>query len=189
MLEVNLIHNFIAPLNRTDIPYVVTGSVAAIIYGEPRITHDIDLVIRLTPGIITDLLQAFHESDYYCPPPEAIRTELARETRGHFNIIHLASGYKADFYPLGNDQLHHWALKNRLEFTLHELKLWLAPPEYVIIRKLEYYREGKSEKHLHDIKNILDISRHSLDFSFLENTIKELNLTHYWQQTRNMEQQ
>ena len=36
--------------------------------------------------------------------------------------------------------------------------LVVAQPEYVIVRKLEYYREGGSEKHLRDIRSMLDTS-------------------------------
>ena len=38
---------FIRPLNRLSIPYMVTGSAASMAYGEPRMTHDIDLVVEL----------------------------------------------------------------------------------------------------------------------------------------------
>ena len=36
--------------------------------------------------------------------------------------------------------------------------LVVAQPEYVIVRTLEYYREGGSEKHLRDIRSMLDTS-------------------------------
>ena len=51
-----------------------------------------------------------------------------------------------------------WAFKNRRPLTVGETPIWLAPPEYVIIHKLEFYREGRSEKHLRDIRGMLAVT-------------------------------
>jgi hypothetical protein len=56
----------------------------------------------------------------------------------------------------------------------------VAPPEYVIIRKLEYFREGKSEKHLRDIRSMLAVSAAAIDRALLETKIAELNLEPEW---------
>jgi hypothetical protein len=47
MQEAELFLVFIRPLNDLGIPYMVTGSVAAMLYGEPRLTHDVDLVLQI----------------------------------------------------------------------------------------------------------------------------------------------
>jgi hypothetical protein len=49
MPEANLFRIFVSRLNKLSIPYMITGAVASIIYGEPRLTNDIDLVINLNP--------------------------------------------------------------------------------------------------------------------------------------------
>lgn len=129
---------FIAPLELIDIPYFVTGSIASIFYGEPRLTHDIDIVIHLSPSEILKFISFFPLEKYYCPPEEVIRIESKRRPYGHFNLISIASGLKADIYLDANDPLHEWAFNNRKRISLgNNLELWLAPPEYVIIRKLE----------------------------------------------------
>ncbi len=92
---------------------MVTGSIASIIYGEPRVTHDIDLVLGLHPNNVSQLTDAFSAYEFYCPPQEAIKTEAARKTGGHFNIIHQKTGFKADIYPTGEDELHRWAMSKR----------------------------------------------------------------------------
>ncbi len=56
----------------------------------------------------------------------------------------------------------------------------LAPPEYVIVRKLEYYREGGSEKHLRDIRAMLAISGDLLDRPALLDWIARLGLETEW---------
>jgi hypothetical protein len=81
--------------------------------------------------------------------------EVRRDQRGHFNLIHQETGFKADFYPVKRDPLHHWGLAHVRKVALEEDQIFLAPPEYVMVRKLEYYREGQSSKHLRDIQRML----------------------------------
>ena len=153
----NLFDIFVIPLNKSHIKYMTTGSVASIMYGEPRLTHDIDFVIFLTEKNIDQLYSLFPEENFYLPPKEVIRIELSRSFRGHFNIIHNKTGYKADIYLMGNDPLHIWGFKNRRKLQLNAGYIYLASPEYVIVRKLAYWEESKHEKHLRDIKAMLQI--------------------------------
>jgi hypothetical protein len=88
----------------------ITGSVAASVYGEPRLTADIDVVLLLSAQDITRLRMAFPEDQYYVPPEETMREQARRPSRGMFNLIHHASQFKADIYLAGDDPLHSWAL-------------------------------------------------------------------------------
>jgi hypothetical protein len=146
---------FIDPLEQLGLSYCVTGSVAASIYGEPRLTADIDVVLLLPIDAIQRLCAAFPEEEYYVPPLETLMAEAQRPQRGMFNLIHHASQFKADIYIAGADPLHRWALTHRRRIDLDGDGLWVAPPEYVIIRKLEFFREGRSDKHLRDIRFML----------------------------------
>ena len=181
MPEHNLFHIFVSRLNRLSIPYMITGAVASIMYGEPRLTNDIDLVIDLKADEIDRFADAFPGEDFYCPPPDVIRLEIDRSQRGHFNLIHHETGFRADIYASGRDELHHWGLQNRKAVDVEGEQFWLAPVEYVILRKLEYYREGESEKHLRDISSILAFSSREIDLQILEARIKERSLTKEWQ--------
>lgn len=69
--------------------------------------------------------------------------------------------------------LHQWALQHRKRLEIRGELLWLAPPEYVIVRKLEYYRDGGSEKHLRDIQGMLLHSSDQIDYKQLRRMIKE----------------
>ncbi len=171
---------FVRALNRSGIRYMLTGSVAAIFYGEPRLTHDVDFVVSLDITDFSKLPNAFPATDFYLPPPDVIATEARRESRGHFNIIHLDTGFKADMYLTGSDDLNAWGFKRRREFRSSGESVTLAPPEYVILRKLEYYREGKSEKHLRDIRSILNVSGESLDREALKVWIARSGLHAEW---------
>ncbi len=178
---IELIDTFIRPLISTGLPYAVTGSVASMAYGEPRLTNDIDLVLEIKTKDIPRLTQAFPEADFYLPPAEVIATEIVRGNRGHLNIISQHSLLKADIYLVSGDPLHHWAMQNVRSLDIEGLPVAFTPPEYLIIRKLEFYREGGSEKHLRDIAAMLDESSTLIDHTFLQNHLTSLNLTTHYQ--------
>jgi hypothetical protein len=171
---------FVRPLNRAGIRYVVTGSVAAIFYGEPRLTNDVDFVAFLNEADIRRFAEAFPPADFYLPPAETIAVEMAREQRGHFNVIHPNTGFKADFYLTGRDELNAWAFQRKQQVEFEGETVVLAPPEYVIVRKLEYFREGGSEKHLRDIRSMLAVSGEQLDRSELNEWIVRRGVESEW---------
>jgi hypothetical protein len=132
------------PLNAAGIRYMVTGGLAAIVYGEPRLTNDVDIVVQLAPGDAPRFLEAYGASEYYVPPAEVIEEEAQRTAFGHFNVLHLASALRADIYCVGDDALGAWAFDRRRALDIGDDTIWLAPMEYVILQKLRYHREGRS---------------------------------------------
>lgn len=171
---------FLRPLTASGIPYMVTGSVACTVYGEPRMTLDVDLVVALEAPAIDTFRGLFPETEFYVPPADVLAIEARRERRGHFNVIHGASGSKADVYISGADPLHRWAMERRRAAAIGGIDVWLAPPEYVILRKLEYYREGGSEKHLRDIAGVLRVSGDAVDRAALSDWIRRMDLGGPW---------
>jgi len=148
---------FVSRLEKLDAPYMVTGATAAIIYGQPRVTNDLDVVLSLNEEKRARLLDIFPETEFYVPPESVIRAEQSRSQRGHFNLIHHESGYKADIYLAASEPLHVWALPLRRRIAWSEnLQVWVAPPEYVVLRKLQFFQEGGSSKHPADIRSILE---------------------------------
>jgi len=181
MPEPDLIELFVQPLDRFEIRYLISGSVAAMLYGEPRVTHDIDLIVFLRAEDVPRLSEAFPSPEFYLPPTSVIAIEMTRERRGHFNVIHPDSGLKADFYVANRDELHGWAFRCAKQYSVGQTPVRLAPPEYVIIRKLEYFREGGSEKHLRDIRGMLAVSGGQLDRTALGQWIARRGLEAEWQ--------
>jgi hypothetical protein len=174
---------FVARLESIGAPYMVTGATAAILYGQPRVTNDLDVVLSLNDVTRAALLQAFPESEFYVPPESVIRAEEARPQRGHFNLIHHDSGFKADVYLTGSDPLHAWAMPLRRRMTWNEtLSIAVAPPEYVILRKMEFYREGGSSKHPADIRAILEVS--GIDEAIFLPWVKDRGLADIWGKVR-----
>jgi len=181
MQEPSLFLIFIKPLNRLGVKYMVTGSVAAMLYGEPRLTHDVDLVLTMSRKDSTRFIQAFPDDEFYCPPPEVIGAELSRERRGHFNLIHHSTGFKADIYLTGEDPLLIWGLDRTRTMAMEGEAIIVAPPEYVIVKKLAYYQEGQSEKHLRDVRSIIKGIGSTLQLDEINRWVSLLKLQNEWQ--------
>ena len=178
----DLIGLFILPLADAGIDYMISGSVAAIHYGEPRSTLDIDSAISLTVDSAPRIGTVFAPPDYYAPPLDVLLIELRRPIRAHFNVIHIPSGLKADFYPGHEHPYFPWAQANRKRVEIDGHWLSFAPPEYVILWKLEFLRESGGEKHASDIRGILQVQGEAIDRALISKAADELQLTAYWQQ-------
>jgi len=181
MQEVDVFLLFTRPLDEAGLPYMVTGAVASIIYGEPRLTHDVDIVLEVDPRSAAGLAERFPAEQFYCPPVEVVIIESTRSRRGHFNLIHHETGFKADIYLRGEDPLHQWGLERRRRAPLGPSDgLWVAPPEYVIVRKLEYFREGGAQKHIRDIEGMLRVSPEAIDAAAVQEWVGRLGLEQAW---------
>ena len=169
---------FVDPLERLGVPYAIVGSVASSVYGEPRATNDVDLLIQLSRADAGKLAGAFPAEKFYLPPPEVIAIELARSHGGHLNVIALEEMMKADFYPLSAAEAEWFDRRRALE--IGGRKLWFAIPEAVIVHKLRFFREGGGDRHLRDIRGMLAVSGNSIDRGLIERAVAELGLTGQW---------
>ena len=175
---------FVRPLHRAGWRYMVSGSLASVHYGEPRLTLDVDVVVHVDEGESGALAGLFPAGDFYVPPPEVVAGEIARPTRGHFNVIHFASGQKADFYPSRRHPYWQWAFEHRRLERAGVDEVWFAPPEYVILWKLEFFREGGGDKHLRDIRGMLLVNPEAIDRAMLDRASAELGLGEFWRQAQ-----
>jgi len=177
--EIDGLELFASRLEKLGAPYMVTGATAAIIYGQPRVTNDLDVVLSLDEENRARLPVLFPETEFYVPPEAVIRAEQGRSQRGHFNLIHHESGYKADIYLAASEPLHIWALSLRRRIVWGDaLQIWVAPPEYVVLRKLQFYCEGGSAKHPADIRAILKTS--GVDEQLLSPWLSSLGIESAW---------
>jgi hypothetical protein len=165
---------FTDALGTAQIRYAVVGSVAASVYGEPRATNDVDVVIQLRAEDASKLVSAFDPERFYVPPEEVVRVELARAVGAHLNIIALEDMTKADLYPLPVQQ-QHW-FERRQAVDVAGQTIWLAAPEAIILHKLLFYREGGGEKHLRDIRAMLATSGDRMDRRWLHDEMGKLGL-------------
>lgn len=161
------------------IDYMIGGALAAMYYGEPRLTRDIDLVAEVRADHVAGLLERFPEGDFYVSE-EAIREAIDR--RGQFNIVHPASGLKIDvILPKRTEyDLVQFARRERHEM-LEGRDASFARPEDVILYKMLYFREGGSERHVRDIVGILEVSGAQIQMSYVEEWAARLGLAEIWE--------
>jgi len=188
MTDASLISLFVRPLNRLSIPYLVTGGVASVVYGEPRLTRDIDLVIGLRPRDARRFAGAWSAEEFYVPPVEVIEEESGRPAHGHFNVIHNLTAMRADIYLPGIDALNAWAFAHKVVRLIDDDEVSLAPIEAVILAKLRYYQMGKSDRHLRDIRQMLRISGDLVDRPELERWAARLGVEGEWTQAQEFQE-
>jgi hypothetical protein len=180
----DLVALFVLPLEALGVRYMVTGSVAAMGYGEPRLTNDVDIVVELTARDAGRFARAFEAAgDLYVPPEETIAAAVAHGAGASFNVIHPAQAVKADYFVAADD-LARWGLDHRRRESVGDADVWMAPPEYVIVRKLEYLRAAGSGKHLDDIRSMLRFGADRMDLAVLEGHVARRHLEAEWDQAR-----
>lgn len=165
-------------LERIGIRYFVAGSMAAMFYGEYRSTHDVDVVVFLRFGKIPFLVEAFPPPEWYLDP---LTIHDAMEHCGQFNLIHVPTALKVDFMTPEEDYYNEVRFERaRRKEVAPGKSAWFAAPEDVILKKLEYYKEGGSDKHLRDIDAMIRISGETFDREYLEKWASTLKVTVEW---------
>lgn len=169
----------LAALDRLEIPFLIGGSIASGTHGLPRQTNDIDLLADVTASatISCDALgQGFYVDT------EAV--ERAVRTARPFNVIHLASAYKFDIFPVGQDRFARSELARRRYTTttitgLEHIEFPVASPEDTILAKLAWFRKGgeSSDRQWHDILGVIQIQTGRLDVRYLEEWAAELGVS------------
>lgn len=179
---------FAPRLLASGVEWMVAGGVAAIVYGEPRFTQDIDIVASLDPKQAAAFADLFPHSDFYCPPVEVIVEEAAREAFGHFNVLHLESDGRADVYLAGSDALARRGLNSRRNIEIAGLSVPLASPEYVILHKLRFRLQGASERHLRDVRAMLRVLGDTLDVESLQHEAESIGLSVQWNEMERLDE-
>ena len=152
-------------LERLKIPYIITGGFAVAVWGRPRFTADIDIVVELFQRDIDALCKELLsiDKDVYVDK-EAIKDALLQ--KGEFNFIHPQTGLKIDFWISKRDEFDKLRIKRKIIKRINSQKINFISPEDLILVKLSWYRESGSQKQLEDIKSILDISK--VDLSYIK---------------------
>ena len=183
MTQQDFFERTLATLEALRIPHMVTGSVGAMLYGRPRLTHDLDVVVLLAPDQAGPLARAFASDEFYFPPVEAVLRDIAH--RSQFNILHTPSGSKADLI-LKKDTPYAetaFARRRRVAFS-PRLDTVSSTLEDLILSKLLFFREGGSEKHLRDIRGMLEISGAGLDRAYLLLWVARIDLATEWKRAQ-----
>ncbi len=183
MDQIELIRHAARTLESLAIPYALVGSWGSGIYGEPRFTRDIDIVLDLLLARVAPFCAAFPRDEFYVSE-DAVRDAV--RTRFQFNVIHPASGNKIDFILARADPWQGGQLQRRRRFELRlgdePFDVNVAAPEDVILGKLWYFAEGGGDRHLRDIAGILRVTGDGVDRAEVERWASKLGTINIWRQ-------
>ena len=153
-------------LEKTGIPYLVTGGMAVVAWGRPRYTADIDTVIELHDEnieILAKALMGLGKAGY-------ISTDAMKEAlrfRSEFNFVDGNTGMKVDFWISKNDEFARSQFKRRIAQDVYGTEVYFSSPEDLILSKLLWYKLSSSNRHLEDIESIFAVSEDKLDHKYL----------------------
>ncbi|MFN3466591.1 MAG: nucleotidyltransferase domain-containing protein [Candidatus Brocadiales bacterium] len=171
MIQEDLLVKVIDRLNQVNIPYMITGGIATIFYGRPRLTHDFDIVIDVGPEQIQRLIDTFGKEFYISE--EAIREAMDKHSM--FNLIHLDSGIKVDFWMLQDDPFDRRRFGRRQRHAYSGREIVFSSPEDVVLKKLLWFKETEVERHLADALGVLEIQQ-GLDVAYLKEWAERLTI-------------
>lgn len=159
-------------LNKLKIPYIVTGGMAIYVWGRPRFTADIDIVIELKKEKVKQLVQILIKEGYI--DEDAVNEALKYESE--FNFIDQKVGIKVDFWILKNNEFDKSRLKRGIAKKILNQKVDFISPEDLILMKLLWFNESQSTRQLEDVHSIMEILKDKLDFDYLKKWAQKLHI-------------
>ena len=172
-----------AALELNHVPYMVTGSLASSVHGEPRATNDLDVVIAPTRDQLFSLVQLFKRVGLYVRWEEA---EAALRKRDQFNVVDFANAWKVDLIVRKAREFSVSEFNRREPAEMDGLNFVIASAEDVLIAKLEWFKMGESERQLNDAAGIIRIQGERLDVAYIEHWIEALGLQEQWLKARHL---
>jgi hypothetical protein len=183
MSQQELLKKVIQALDQAGIQYMITGSVVSSLQGEPRSTHDIDMVVAIQSSKAHDLAEAFPPSDYYLDK-DSIIDAINRQSM--FNLIDLKGGDKVDFWILTDDPFDQSRFSRRYSEKFMGLKMQVSSPEDTILAKLRWAKlSGGSEKQFTDALRVYEVQFGKLNIDYMEQWSKKLKVESLWKQLIN----
>jgi hypothetical protein len=168
-LPVKVFHDFIGRIEPLGIEYMLSGSMAMMLYNFYRMTADIDVVVELKYEDADRIIKAF-EPDYYVPHGR-VRDAIARKFM--FNVIHQETAFKIDLVIKKTDEFQQNAFERRQKKDFYGKEISVITLEDLIISKLFWAKDNRSEKQLTDVENLL---QNDFDADYTREWIKKLNL-------------
>jgi hypothetical protein len=182
MSQQELLTRVVKVLDDAGIDYMVTGSVVSGLQGEPRSTHDIDLVVAMPARAAPDLVRAFPPPDYYLTE-DAILDALRGPSM--FNLLSLTEGDKVDFWILTDEPFDQSRFRRKCVEEVMGVRLKVSAPEDTILAKLRWAKlAGGSEKQFTDALRVYEIQREKLDHDYLNRWAAQLGVEPLWEQLK-----
>jgi hypothetical protein len=165
-IEVTL--RFVGVLEQLDVPHLICGSIASSLVGEPRFTHDVDVLAELDSSHVEPLLLRLREA--FIVSDEGLREAV--RLRDMVCVYDRETATKVDLYvakptPFTKSELSRRVM--RLITTDPERCAFVASPEDLVLSKLDWFRKGDcvSEQQWRDVLGVLKVTGRSMDRQYL----------------------
>jgi len=163
-------------LESCGLRYLVGGSLASSLSGEPRSTLDVDLVVSMSESDIQPFVERL--GDEFYAEPDSLRRAI--RDRSSANIIHYGTSMKVDLFIVGGSVLDEQQMDRRRRVqvaTDPERHLYFYTPEDILLQKLNWYRTGNevSDRQWRDILGIV-LVQEELDEAYLHDGAKKLGV-------------
>ena len=179
MSQQELLRQVVQTLDRLQIQCMLTGSLASSLQGEPRATHDVDLLVDLKSHDVTALLNAFNSPDLYLS--QSAVNDAVRNRR-MFNLLETTTGAKIDFWLLTSEPFDQSRFQRKRPLNVEGLVVDVSSPEDTILMKLKWAKaSGGSEKQFGDAVSVFEVQSGRLDLTYIQHWVRELDVTELWQ--------
>ena len=168
----------IAAFDQLEIRYAAGGSVASSLYGNYRLTNDVDFLVEIAGDQIDEFVRLLG-SEFYADG-EMMR-EAFRAGRP-CNVIHMRTAFKFDLFPALQQNFSNSQLDRRTyevsNFFGELVEFAVTSAEDVLLSKLRWYRLGgeSSEQQWKDVVGIVAVRKANLDEAYLHRWAKELGV-------------
>lgn len=168
-MPTRILHDFVRRIETLDIAYMLTGSMAMMRYTVFRQTADVDIIIELSEKDKTQFIGVL-KPDYYVPHQAVSR---AIEANRMFNVIHQETAFKVDCVLKKTTDFQNSAFERREKTDYYGAEIWVIGKEDLILSKLWWAKDSRSEMQVRDIKNLM---RAGFDDVYTEKWIDELGI-------------
>lgn len=166
-------------LHEVGIPYFITGGFAVSVWGRPRATFDIDIVVELVEPKVDALASALRKV-YKAGYIDETSAKDAIRHQSEFNFIDPFTGLKIDFWVTRHDELSSLQLKRKVAKKINGKTVYFTSPEDLILSKLIWYKMGESTRQLEDIESIVKISGKRLDMKYIRKWSQHLGVSRFF---------
>ena len=182
MSQSSLLIETVDVLQAAGVGYVLTGSLVSSLQGEPRATHDIDLVIEVDARAIEGLARAFDAPRYFF---DGIAARVALEQQGMFNLLDTKTGDKVDFWALTESEFDRSRFLRRVETRVFGQPIWVTAPEDTVLQKLKWAASsGGSERQIRDAIGVYEVQAGVIDEGYLDEWAVRLGVVDLLKQVR-----
>ena len=182
MSQSELLKHVVGTLDTLQIDYMLTGSVASSAQGQPRSTHDIDLVVNVPPDKVDLLVATYPPPDYYLSKDavnDALRTGLM------FNLLRIADGDKVGFWMLTDSAFDQSRFSRKRKESIFGVLMNVSSPEDTILAKLRWAKlSGGSEKQFNDALGVYEVQGQALDKGYLDHWAHVVGVDDEWKKVQ-----